>query len=66
MANTPPTYLECSMGMEHLARMLETMVASRSVQLPDSARGSRMPLKKAAGLKRAFFSAIKRWKLRRL
>ena len=52
--------------MEHLARMLETMVASLSVQLPDSANGKRIPLKNAAGLNKAFFKAMNRWKLRRL
>ena len=43
-----------------MAKMLETIVASLSVQFPDSANGRRIPLKKAAGLKSAFFNAMNR------
>lgn len=39
----PLRYLECRTGMEHLVRMLPMMMASRSVQVPDSHRGMRMP-----------------------
>ncbi len=50
---------ECSMGMVFLAKTLDTIVASRKVQVPDSHSGSKMPLKKAAGLNKAFLSACK-------
>jgi hypothetical protein len=49
---------ECNMGMEHLVSTLPTMMASRSVQLLDSHRGNKMPLKNADGLNRALRSAI--------
>ena len=49
---------ECNIGMEFLARTLPMMMASRNVQLDASHRGSRMPLKKAAGLNSAFLSAM--------
>lgn len=39
----PLRYLEWRTGMEHLVRMLPMMMASRSVQVPDSHRGMRMP-----------------------
>lgn len=39
----PARYLECRTGMEHLVRMLPMMMASRSVQVPDSHSGMRIP-----------------------
>ena len=53
--------LECSTGMLTRTRTLATIVASRSVQSPASQRGSRMPLKKAAGLYSDFFNAANKW-----
>lgn len=40
----PAQYLEWRTGMEHLARMLPMMMASRSVQVPDSHSGIRIPV----------------------
>lgn len=48
---------EWKLGMLIFYRTLPTMIASLEVGL-SSARGRRKPLKKAAGLKRAFFNAI--------
>lgn len=36
-------HLECRTGMEHLLRMLPMMMASLSVQVPDSHSGMRIP-----------------------
>lgn len=40
----PLRYLECRTGMEHLVRMLPMIMASRSVQVPDSHSGMRIPV----------------------
>lgn len=47
-------------GTDTRTRTEETIVASRSVQLPSVRSGNKKPLKKAAGLYRDFLSALKR------
>ena len=51
---------ECIIGIETLLKTLPIIIASFNVQ-SFSARGSRNPLKKAAGLYSAFLTAQYRW-----